>query len=204
MTDGFLRIEQPSWWYTNDSWTRVDRLTRHFNSTSGPENVGSRSYIIVEQKVLLAWSLLRKNPNETFGPKDFNGRTRDEDSSIFPGTHRRIVFVVCFEVLACHDWNDYYIFLKEGTSVLHNDSNFYFRMVRIVPLGFCFASEPGETIFLQTDRKFFSRCVILCSCSPPILVLCSSDGRGRLRYVEVILYFWLRSMVFFGMQCVAF
>lgn len=122
MTDGFLLFgshDLRDRSRTNDSRTRVHRLTNRFNSTFRPtkRTFGSRSYIIVEQKVLF----VRRVAQETEQNYRIQGRGRDGARSSFfdfPGTHRTIFFVKCFKVLACHDWHDYYIFLKEGTSVI--------------------------------------------------------------------------------------
>lgn len=88
VTDGFLLFgshDLRDRSRTNDSRTRVHRLTNRFNSTFRPtrRTFGSRSYIIVEQKVLF----VRRVAQETEQNYRIQGHGRDGarsiDSSIF-------------------------------------------------------------------------------------------------------------------------
>lgn len=103
---------------TDDSRTRVDRLTHRFNSTSG-----SKGLYNCRAEGTVRCARNRAGPRTPMGPIE----------SFFdvPGTHRRIFFAKRSGALACHDSVGYYIFLKQGTSVLHNHSNFYFPSVRL-------------------------------------------------------------------------
>lgn len=167
MTDGFLLFgshDLRDRSRTNDSRTRVHRLTNRFNSTFRPtkRTFGSRSYMIVEQKVLF----VRRVAQETEQNYWIQGHGRDGARSSFfdfPGTHRRIFFVKCFKVLACHDGHDYYIFLKEGTSVITQRFQCLISDdLLLLPSSsfFILARFATETVF-RGAIEFYRRCVTI-------------------------------------------
>lgn len=167
VTDGFLLFgshDLRDRSRTNDSRTRVHRLTNRFNSTFRPtkRTFGCRFYIIVEQKVLF----VRRVAQETEQNYRIQGRGRDGARSSFfdfPGTHRKIFLVKRFKVLACHDCHDYYIFLKEGTSVITQRFQCLLSDDPLLPPSssfFLLARFVAESVFRRAI-EFYRRCVTI-------------------------------------------